>query len=179
MARTNDIEKRLLKDMQLAKRKFECYEKMYIGLSGDGKKYLQAQSRRYKRKVSEIQKIILPALNDICPTCINCCKLYTPELSIYIAGSIGCFQFIDYVLVRCNNILPNPYFENIKHNLCPFWAEGCILPSDSRSYLCTKYFCDKLKKELDMRVISEHLEVLKSIIKDFSIKKCLDLNPEA
>ena len=179
MAKVNDMEKRLLKDMQLAKRKFECYEKMYIGLSEDGKKYLQAQSRLYKRKVSEIQRIILPALTNNCPTCINCCKLHTPELSIYIAGSIGCFQFIDYILVRCNNTLPNPKFKNIKLNLCPFWDDGCILPGDSRSYLCTKYFCDKLKKELDMRVISEHLEDLKSIIKDFSIKNCLNLNPEA
>ena len=52
-----------------------------------GKRYLRSQSKLYKERVSDIQKLILPSLKRNCPTCINCCKLYTPELSIYIANN--------------------------------------------------------------------------------------------
>jgi len=60
-------------------------------------------------------------------------------------------------------------------NFCAFWADGCLLPHDCRSFSCTKYFCDKLKKELDMKVILEHLQLLDSLMQDFSIKKFLGL----
>ena len=176
MHKANDSNERLLTDIKLAQKKFECYEKIYIGLGEGGKRYLRSQSKLYKERVADIQKLILPSLKRNCPTCINCCKLYTPELSIYIAGSIGCFYFSDYILVRCDTILPNPDFENMKNNLCAYWAEGCILPSDCRSFLCIRYFCDTVKNEINMTIISEHLNVLKAIYDNFSIRKCLGMN---
>jgi hypothetical protein len=176
MRKANGSKKRLLTDIKLAQKKFECYEKIYIGLDEEGKRYLQSQSKLYKEKVANIQKLIQPSLKRNCPTCINCCKLYTPELSIYIAGTIGCFEFIDYLLVRYDTVLPNPNLENMKNNLCPYWDEGCILPSDCRSFSCTKYFCDALKTEIDMKIISGHLSVIEALLDNFSIKKCLGMN---
>jgi len=162
--------------IKLAQKKFECYEVAYLGISGNRRKYLQIQSRAYKRSILDVQEIILPSIKRICPTCdINCCKLYTPELSICIEGCVGGFNFVDYILVRCDTILPDPCFKNMEKNLCPFWADGCILPIDCRSFLCIQYFCDKLQKELDMQVISKHLEILESIQNNFSIQKCLGL----
>jgi hypothetical protein len=171
-----DFKKRLLADIHLAKKRFECYERIYTGISGEGKQYLQFQSRAYRKEAYNIQKIIRPALRENCPNCEGCCKLYSPNLSIYIAGTVGCFEFIDYILVRCDTSLPDPYFRNMEENLCPYWAYGCTLPDDCRSYACLQYFCDKLKKELDMYKISKHLKILKSIMDDFSIQKCLDFN---
>ena len=175
MSETNNFQRKLQHDIQLARMRFEGYEKLYAGLTGDGKKYLQKQSMKYKKALLDIQKLIIPSVQRNCPSCINCCKLDTPELSIYIAGSLGCFDFIDYILVRCDTVLPEPIFENMEHNLCAFWKNGCILPHDCRSFSCTKYFCDKLKQELDMRVISEKIDTMRSILADFSIKKCLGL----
>ena len=175
MSETNNLKREREHDIQLARKRFEGYEKLYAGLSGDGKKYLQNESRKYKETVFNIQQLILPSIQKNCPSCINCCKLDTPELSIYIAGSLGCFQFVDYILVRCDKVLPEPNFSNMEDNLCAFWADGCVLPPDCRSFSCTKYFCDTLKKELDMEVISEHLQFLESLMQDFSIKKCLGL----
>jgi len=175
MSDTNNLQRKLQHDIQLARKKFEGYEKLYMGLAGDGKKYLRNQSKTYKRGVLDIQQLILPSVQRNCPSCINCCKLYTPELSIYIAGSLGCFDFVDYILVRSDTVLPDPNFSNMEDNLCAFWEEGCILPIDSRSFSCTKYFCDRLKKELDMKIISEQLQLLDCLMKDFSIKKCLGL----
>ena len=175
MSETNNLKRELQRDIQLARKKFEGYDKLYAGLSGDGKKYLQNESKKYKRTVLDIQQLILPSVQRNCPSCINCCKLDTPELSIYIAGSLGCLQFVDYILVRCDTVLPDPIFKNMEHNLCAFWADGCILSIDCRSFSCIKYFCDKLKKEIDMRVISEYLQFLDSLMEDFSIKKCLGL----
>jgi hypothetical protein len=171
----NNLQRELQHDIQLARKKFEGYEKLYRGLTGGGKEYLQNESQIYKRTVLNIQELILPAIRRNCPSCINCCKLETPELSIYIAGSLGCFEFIDYILVRCDTVLPIPNFTNMEKNLCAFWADGCVLPYDCRSFSCTKYFCDSLKNELDMKVISEHLQFLESLMRDFSIKRCLDL----
>jgi hypothetical protein len=175
MSETNNLKRELQRDIQLARKKFEGYDKLYAGLSGDGKKYLQNESKKYKRTVLDIQQLILPSIQRNCPSCINCCKLYTPELSIYIAGSLGCFDFIDYILVRSDTVFPDPNFSNMEKNLCAFWEEGCILSIDCRSFLCTKYFCDKLKKELDMKLVSEYLNTLKSIMDNFSIKKCLGI----
>jgi hypothetical protein len=175
MSETNNLKRDLQHDIQLARKKFEGYEKVYAGLSGDGKKYLQNESKKYKKTVLDIQQLILPSIQRNCPSCINCCKLDTPELSIFIPGSFGCFQFGDYILVRCDTVLPDPNFSNMEDNLCAFWADGCLLPHDCRSFLCTKYFCDTLEKELDMKVISEHLQFLDSLMQGFSIKKCLGL----
>ena len=175
MSETNNSKIELQHDIQLARKKFAGYEKLYAGLSGDGKKYLQNESKKYKRTVLNIQQLILPSIQRNCPSCVNCCKLDTPELSIYIAGSLGCFQFIDYILVRCDTVLPDPNFSNMEDNLCAFWTDGCLLPHDCRSFLCTKYFCDTLKQELDMKVILEHVQFLESLMQDFSIKKCLGL----
>ena len=176
MRKANDTKERVLKDIRLAQKKFECYEKIYIGLGEEGKRYLQSQSKLYKEKVADIQKLILPSLKRNCPTCINCCKLYTPELSIYIASTIGCFEFVDYLLVRFDTILPKPNFRNMKNNLCPFWSEGCTLPSDCRSFSCTRYFCDKLKREINMKAVSDHLNDLELLLDNFSIKACLGMN---
>jgi len=178
MCKTNNLSRDVQHDIQLARKKFEGYEKLYMGLAGDGKRYLRNQSKTYKRSVLDIQQLILPSIQRNCPSCINCCKLETPELSIYIAGSIGCFQFVDYILVRCSTVLPDPNFKNMEDNLCSFWAEGCILPYDCRSLSCTKYFCDRLKSELDMRLVSRHLKKLQSIIDNFSIQKCLGITTE-
>jgi hypothetical protein len=176
MSETNNLKRDLQHDIQMARKKFEGYEKLYTGLSGDGKEYLRNQSKTYKRSVLDIQQLILPSIQRNCPSCINCCKLDTPELSVYIAGSLGCFGFIDYILVRSDIVLPDPIFKNLKGNLCAFWAEGCILPIDCRSFTCINYFCDDLKKEIDMNVIAEHLDTLKSVIDSFSIQKCLGIN---
>jgi hypothetical protein len=175
MSEMNNLKRELQHDIQIARKKFEGYEKLYAGLSGDGKKYLQNESKKYKRAVKDIQQLILPSIQRHCPSCINCCKLDTPELSIYIPGSLGCFQFVDYLLVRCDTVLPEPNLGNMENNLCAFWEDGCLLPQDCRSFLCTKYFCDTLKKELDMKVISEHVQFLESLMQDFSIKQCLGL----
>ena len=175
MSETNNLTREFQHDIQLARKRFEGYEKLYAGLTGDGKKYLQNESKKYKRIVLDIQHLTLPSIQRNCPSCINCCKLDTPELSIYIAGSLGCFQFVDYMLVRCKTILPDPNFNNMEDNLCAFWKDGCLLPHDCRSFACTKYFCEKLKKELDMKIISEDLQLLNSLMQDFSIEKCLGL----
>ena len=175
ICKKNNLSRDVQHDIQLARKKFEGYEKLYMGLAGDGKEYLRNQSKTYKRGVLDIQQLILPSVQRNCPSCINCCKLYTPELSIYIAGSLGCFDFVDYILVRCDTVLPDPNFSNMEDNLCAFWAEGCILPIDCRSFLCIKYFCDDLKKEIDMNVIAEYLDTLKSVVDNFSIQKCLGL----
>ena len=154
MCETSNLTRKVQHDIQLARKRFEGYEKIYEGLTREGKKYLQTHSKAYKRAVLDIQQLILPSIQKNCPSCINCCKLYTPELSIYIAGSIGCFVFIDYILVRCDTVLPNPNFNNMEDNLCAFWAEGCIFPDDCRSFSCIKYFCDKLKSELDITYLT-------------------------
>ena len=176
VSETNNLQRKLQDDIQLAQKKFEGYEKLYEGLSGDGKKYLQNESKKYKRTVLSIQQLALPSIQRNCPSCINCCKLYTPELSIYIAGSLGCFDFVDYILVRCDTVLPDPNFSNIEDNLCAFWDDGCTLPHDCRSFLCTNYFCDKLSKELDMKLIYRHLKNLQLIMDNFSFRKCLDID---
>jgi len=165
---------KIMADFKKAREEFELYQKFYLGLSENSKKYLKPQSREYKNVLSDIQEIILPSIKRNCPLCIyNCCKLHTPELSIYVAGSLGCFDYVDYLLVRCDTVLPNPYYENAQKNLCPFWSDGCILPVDCRSYLCIQYFCDKLKEELDMQLVSKYLEKVSSIINNFSTQVCM------
>ena len=106
MSETNNLKIDLQHDIQMARKKFEGYEKLYMGLAGDGKKYLRNQSKEYKNTVLDVQQIILPSIEQNCPSCINCCKLYTPELSIYIAGSLGCFQLpVRRTCIHCRVLL--------------------------------------------------------------------------
>ena len=173
MKTTENLHDRIKPDFRRGRKKFALYEKFYLSLSENGKKYLQVRSKEYKEILLDIQRVILPYIKKHCPACINCCKLHTPELSIYIAESVGCFSCVDYLLVRFDTRLPDPNYENAEKNLCPFWSDGCILPSDCRSSLCIGYFCETLMKELNMQEISEHLEKLATIVSNFSIQQCM------
>ena len=179
MREPNNLKKQLLSDISLAQKQFECYEDIYVGINGNGKKYLQIQSAIYKKTILDVQKLIQPVVGRICPTCEKCCKINSPEVSVYTARAFGCFDFIDYILARCDTVLPVPNFKNMQNNYCAFWLNGCILPDDCRSLMCINFFCDEIKKEFDMNVISEHLEILQSFIQKFSIQKCLGLETQA
>jgi hypothetical protein len=179
MSNTDSLKRQLLSDIHFSQKKFEFYEKVYGDINGDGKKYLQIHSKAYKNKALELRKIIQPYINKNCPRCDGCCKLYDPELSIYMSDSIGGFEFIDYLLVRCDTILPDINVKNMDDNVCAFWVYGCSLPDDCRSFTCMHWFCDTLKEELDMKVISKHLGVLESVIKNFSVQKCLGLDTKS
>ena len=155
-----------------AQKTFELYEKFYLGLSESAKKYLSLPSGEYKRLLQKFQVIIHPAIQKSCPTCRElCCSLYTPQ--IRICDAIGWFNNVDYMLVRYDTVLPPPNYENAERNLCPFWSDGCILPPDCRSYLCIEYFCDKVRKELDMQLISSYLNKSRLIINNFSTLSCM------
>lgn len=173
MCEINSLKKNI-SEFNKAKQVFELYETFYLGMSPTAKKYLKQQSAKYKELLLDIQEIILPYVKKVCPKCkIQCCKLHTPELSINISDSVGCFGCVDYLLIRCDSDLPIPKYENAEKNLCPFFSKGCILPADCRSYLCIRYFCDELEKEIDMEKVSRHLQKLKSLIDNFSIEKCM------
>ena len=145
-----------------------------MSLSHEAKGYLENKSREYKRCLYDIQRLIHPVVKRICPKCEpHCCRLSTPERSIYIAGSVGGFDLQDYLLTHCNNSLPDPDYEKADQNLCPFWAYGCTLPMDCRSYLCIQYFCDELKQRLDMERINKHLKKIGSVLSSFSIAECM------
>jgi len=106
-----------MSDFKKAQKEFALYEKFYLGLSENAKKYLRHQSKIYKTLLLDIQEIITPSVKSNCPICkIQCCKLYTPELSIYVAGSVGGFNCVDYLLIRCDTILPDPCYENAEEN---------------------------------------------------------------
>jgi hypothetical protein len=165
---------RAISDFEAARERFELFNRFYLSLTDKAKGYLRKESKKYKRSLREIQKLILPTVKELCPICdIQCCKLYTPELSIYIAGTVGGFNLNDYLLIRCNEVLPEPVYDNAEKNLCPFWVEGCILPLDCRSFLCVQFFCNKLKEELDMELVSKSMLKARSILNDFSIGKCM------
>jgi len=164
----------VLEDFRQARIKFELYEKFYLGLTKTAKAYLREQSAEYKKIVSDIQTIILPSVKTLCPACYpNCCRLSAPEKSVYIAGSVGCFSYVDYMLVRCETELPAPDYKNAENNLCPFSKQGCILPADCRSLTCIEYFCDKLLEEIDGKLIAKHVEKAKYIIRHFSTEDCM------
>ncbi|MBW1911798.1 MAG: hypothetical protein JRI43_01255 [Deltaproteobacteria bacterium] len=174
MGEINNRKNKVATDFAKALKDFELYEKFYLTLSDNCIRYLRGRSREYKQILLDIQKIILPYIKENCPTCkIVCCRLYIPELSIYIAGTVGGFKVVDYLLSRCDIILPKPCFENAERNLCPFWKDGCILPIDCRSYLCIQYFCDAMKEKLDMALVNKYLEKAEAVIDDFSIKECM------
>ena len=168
------IEKIMSNSINNAINKYKTYERLYRNLDAIGKKYLKAQSKLYKRQLFVIQDMILPAIKKICSNCErHCCHLYSPDRNIYIANTIGGFQFSDFLLVRFETELPEPNLNNLKKNLCPFWSKGCKLPADCRSFICLNWFCDQLKKELDMKAISKHLEKIKAILESFSVSRCL------
>ncbi len=174
MDNLHHLSERIVTDFIKAREKYEIYGKFYVSLSDKAREYLEDKSREYKRCLTNIQRLILPVVEKVCPTCEpHCCRLSTPERSIYIAGSVGGFELHDYLLAQCNSALPNPNFMNAESNLCPFWEHGCILPKDCRSYLCIQYFCDELKQELDMKLISEHLNKIASVLSSFSIAECM------
>jgi hypothetical protein len=174
MDEKNDINDRMILDFREAREKYEIYGKFYKSMSPKAKEYLENKSQEYKRCLSDIQCLILPVVNKVCPNCeSHCCRLSTPERSIYIAGSVGGFDLCDYLLTKCNNRLPGPDYKKAEQNLCPFWEHGCILPKDSRSFLCIQYFCEELKQELDMDLICEHLKKIESVLDGFSIGECM------
>ncbi|MBW1915849.1 MAG: hypothetical protein JRI86_13110 [Deltaproteobacteria bacterium] len=174
MNMTEGLEDKILSDFKRPQKEFELYEKFYLGLGENAKIYLKCESKKYKKIVLAIQEVIQPSVRMNCIRCeIHCCKLYVPELSIYIAKPVGCFDLINYLLVRCDTVLPDPCYENMEKNVCPFYVNGCTLPVDCRSYLCIQYFCDKIKKELDMQLISKYLEKAKFVLNHFSVQECM------
>jgi hypothetical protein len=174
MNEENRLKDRMSLDFKEAREKYEIYGKFFVSLSHKAKEYLKDKSQEYRRCLTDIQLLVLPAVNKVCPTCEpHCCRLSTPERSIYIAGSVGGFDLCDYLLTQRDNELPVPDYEKAGRNLCPFWEQGCTLPVDCRSYLCIQYFCDELKWELDMELITGHLRKIESVLNSFSIAECM------
>ena len=168
-----DITK-IMADFEKAREKFQFYEKVYLGLSESARENLKRHSAEYKQYLRNVQELILPAVRENCPVCeVGCCKLHAPELRIYIAKTVGCFSLPGYLLVRYDTTLPEPDYSNAERNLCPFWKDGCILPIDCRSYLCIQYFCDKLRKKLDMQMVNKHVEKLKDVLRSISVRDIL------
>ncbi len=168
------IKQDALREFKNARKSWDYYELFYQGLSSQAKEYLQSQSREYKQYLNELQAIVLPVVSETCPVCATqCCHLVTPELSIWVAGLVGCFRMVDYLLARCDTEFPVPKLENAESNLCPFWDQGCVLPIDSRSWLCIQFFCDPLKTRLDMQKVDPLLEKINAIIINFSLQKCM------
>ena len=156
-----------------ARQEYEIFEKLYRALDKKAKEYLKHQAMEYKRTLLDIQAVILPFIEKICPACKGCCKLVYPEQSIYIPGTVGGFTYVDYLLVRSDTVLPEPNYENAKRNVCPFFCNGCILPADCRSFLCINFFCYDLKEALDMELISGSLNKAGGIVNNFSIARCM------
>lgn len=174
MDRTEDLRERAAADFQGARTRFEAFERFYRALDDGGRRYLAGESARYKGALREVQALILPAVRTVCPNCDpQCCRLYTPERSIYIAGTVGGFHLQDYLLARCDLPWPEPRYENAARNLCPFWEGGCRLPPEGRSYLCIQYFCNSLEKVLDMAAVTAALKRLQGVLETFSVGRCL------
>ena len=165
------LSKKILSDFDSARDKFKSFEFAYRVLQPDDLIYLREQSAAYKRAVLALQELILPAVRDCCPSCPygTCCRLSAPELKIYIAGSVGCFSFEDFLLVRCDNELPAPDFANAQKNLCPFLDNGCRLKPDCRSLTCLGFFCEQLRRGLDMDSVNRRLAAVQSVVNSFSL----------
>jgi hypothetical protein len=174
MRQKDNLMDRVVSDSKAARERFEIYEKFYLSLSDNARQYLRDESKRYKRSLREIGELILSGVGKICSACDGkCCRLHIPERSHYIANTVGGFSLNDYLLARCDEIFPDPCYENAGKNLCPFWDLGCILPFDCRSILCIQFFCDKLKQELDMKPVTKSLGKTQTILDSFSIGKCM------
>lgn len=168
-----DNKEQIISDTQTALNTFQFYENLYLSINGKAKEYLKYQSRRYKKVLLDIQEIILPHTLKICPTCsVHCCKIYNPEAKRMLPG-VGAFKCADYLLVRYDTKLPDPCYENAEKNLCLFFNNGCTLPADCRSLICIAFFCDTLRKELDMKLIDNYLQQARLILMNFSIRECL------
>lgn len=122
--------KRYWQDWGSAQEKYQAFEFAYQLLRPEDLKYLRERSLAYKKSVLALQALFLPAVSRVCPTCPfgTCCRLHSPRLKIYIAGSLGCFRLEDYLLVRCGTELPAADLSNAEKNLCAFWDNGCRLP---------------------------------------------------
>jgi len=169
-----DNKEQILLDTQTALNRFQFYEKVYLSINGNAKTYLKSQSRRYKKVLLDIQKVILPHTRKICPTCKEtCCKIYNPKKSCYILRNVGAFECADYLLARCDTQLPDPCTENAEKNLCLFLDGGCTLPADCRSLICISFFCDTLRNELDMKPIDNYLQQARLALMNFSMRECL------
>lgn len=170
-----NLNKKILRDCESAREKFKAFELAYRVLQPDDLMYLREQSAAYKKAVIALQELISPAVRRHCPHCTygTCCRLTTPELSIYIAGSIGCFSLTDYLLARCDSDLPAPNFANGRRNLCAFWDNGCRLKPDSRSLTCLQFFCEPLRHDLDMDLVNKHIAAVQSVVNNFSLGQLL------
>jgi hypothetical protein len=166
---------RFLDDCDAAREKFKAFEMAYRILRPDDLIYLRNRSAAYKRAVLAAQKLILPAVCKHCPHCPygTCCHLSTPELSIYIAGTVGGFHLTDYLLARCGSELPVPNFANSRKNLCPFWDNGCRLEPDCRSLLCLQYFCEPLRRDLNMDMVNGRIAAVQTVVNNFSLSRLL------
>ncbi len=170
-------QERILKDIRHAVRVFACFEETFGRIDGPGLAYLREWSGRYKATLRQLQEMVGPAVAAVCPKCTEpCCQLSAPTQRIYLALSLGGFQLVDYLLVRCDTVLPRPALENAQRNHCPFLGQGCVLPADSRSYCCTQWFCADLAKRLDMSRIRILVEQLREIVSTFSVSRCLSLS---
>lgn len=171
----NNLNKKILCECKSAREVFQAFELAYRLLRPDDLKYLREQSAAYKRAVQAVQELILPVVRKECPSCAygTCCRLHSPELSIYIAKSIGCFTLVDYLLVRCDTELPEPDFNNAARNLCAFWDNGCRLKPDCRSLLCLQFFCEPLRQYLDMDSVNRRLAAVHSVVSNFSMGRLL------
>lgn len=169
------VSEAFVRDCAAARENYQTFEFAYRLLRPDDLTYLREQSAAYKRAVLAVQELIEPVVRSTCPVCPygTCCRLSTPELSIYIARSVGGFVLTDYLLVRCEVELPAPDFANTRLNLCPFWDNGCRLRPDCRSLLCLQYFCESLRHELDMDLVNKKIAEVQAILENFSMNRLL------
>ena len=169
------MKKNILRDCNFAREEFKAFEFVYRVLRPEDLVYLREQSAAYKRAVQAVQELILPVVRKNCPSCAfgTCCHLHSPELSIYIAKSIGGFNAVDYLLIRCDTELPEPNFDNSDRNLCAFWDNGCRLKPDSRSLLCLQFFCEPLRHDLDMDLVNKRIAAVQSVVEHFSVGQLL------
>lgn len=162
-------------DFAAAWEEFRAYEPAYRLLRPADLAYLGRQAALYKKAVWKLQKRILPAVRALCPSCPSgtCCRLHAPDLQIYIARSVGGFNFIDFLLARHGCRFPEPDLENVRKNLCVFWDDGCRLDPASRSLLCLQYFCPVLRGSLDMDAVDGMVTQVRRIVDRFSLRRLL------
>jgi len=105
-------------DMRKALSIYAFYENVYQELDSNAKEYLRRRSAEYKKTLSAIQRTIYPHVQKVCGACVTrCCRIRSKERLIYIGNNIGAFEFVDYLLVRCDTELPEPIYDNVEKNL--------------------------------------------------------------
>lgn len=164
---------RMIEDANAAVEKYRGFEFAYQMLKDDEMEYLRERSRAYKKAVHNLQELILPVVNEECPSCKygTCCRLYSSKLKIYIARSVGGFDFEDFLLARCDADFPEPDSANRARNFCAFWENGCRLDPDCRSLLCLQFFCEPLQRRLDMTEVNRRLAVVRDVVENFSLRR--------